>query len=275
MRDRNIFQDDLHTADKIEAARKAREEQINKGLMSNPLPSMSSDIEKAVSSQSLAEDANGGGTDFLSPELEAYKNQLDADNVSVSWIDLQLRNLQKRLIYAPNDTAMLQMKNILLDKKDELINGEKKTLEGIQNAKKAKSILLSPEDIISGSKARDKAVSSIIEKLKEEFGDIKADLKDGVHRDGGILFYKDANIVWDNKHSENVPLLVNIPSTFYSRDIQAIKSRTIQLARQYGMYALFGERTTDAIVWISTQAYYDKNGNWHDARAEQSLKKNK
>ncbi len=269
-----IFQDDLQTADKIEAARQARERQINKGIMSTPIPSMSSDIEKAVNSQSFG-DANGGDTDMLFPEVEEYKNQLDSGHVTISWIDLQLSNLQKQMIYAPNDAVMLQMKNVLLDKKDELINGEKTTLEGIRSAKKGKSILLSPDDINSGSKARDKAVASIIEKLKEEFGDIRSDLKDGVHRDGGILFYKDANIVWDNKHSEDTPLLVNIPSTFYSKDIQAIKERTVQLAKQYGMYALFGQRNVDAIIWISTQAYYDEDGNWHDVRAEQSIKKNK
>ena len=264
--DKQIFQDDLQTANKIESARQARERQINKGIMSAPLPSMSSDIEKAVNSQSLSEDVNGGSTDILFPEVEEYKNQLSSNNVTVSWIDLQLRNLQKQMIYAPNDAVMLQMKNVLLDKKEELISGEKTTLEGIRSAKKGKSILLSPDDIINGSKARDKAVASIIEKLKEEFGDIRSDLKDGVHRDGGILFYKDANIVWDNRHSEDVPLLVNI---------QAIKERTVQLAKQYGMYALFGQRNVDAIIWISTQAYYDEDGNWHDVRAEQSIKKNK
>ena len=273
--DKQIFQDDLQTANKIDSARQARERQINKGIMSAPLPSMSSDIEKAVNSQSLSEDVNGGSTDILFPEVEEYKNQLSSNNVTVSWIDLQLRNLQKQMIYAPNDAVMLQMKNVLLDKKEELISGEKTTLEGIRSAKKGKSILLSPDDIINGSKARDKAVASIIEKLKEEFGDIRSDLKDGVHRDGGILFYKDANIVWDNRHSEDVPLLVNIPSSFYSKYIQAIKERTVQLAKQYGMYALFGQRNVDAIIWISTQAYYDEDGNWHDVRAEQSIKKNK
>ena len=44
MKDRDIFQDDLHTADKIEAARQARERQINKGIMTNPISSISSDI---------------------------------------------------------------------------------------------------------------------------------------------------------------------------------------------------------------------------------------
>lgn len=51
MKDRDIFQDDLHTADKIEAARQARERQINKGIMTNPISSISSDVEKAVQSQ--------------------------------------------------------------------------------------------------------------------------------------------------------------------------------------------------------------------------------
>lgn len=139
--DKQIFQDDLQTANKIESARQARERQINKGIMSAPLPSMSSDIEKAVNSQSLSEDVNGGSTDILFPEVEEYKNQLSSNNVTVSWIDLQLRNLQKQMIYAPNDAVMLQMKNVLLDKKEELISGEKTTLEGIRSAKKGKSIL--------------------------------------------------------------------------------------------------------------------------------------
>ena len=56
-----LFQDNLRTAERIEAARKAREEQINKGIFYGSTPSMESDIEKAVQPQAL--DANGGATD--------------------------------------------------------------------------------------------------------------------------------------------------------------------------------------------------------------------
>lgn len=275
MKDRNIFQDDLHTADKIEAARQARERQINKGIMTSPISSISSDIEKAVQSQSLSEGANGGDTSLLFPEVEEYKRQLDESNVTETWIDLQLRNIQKQMIYKPNDVALSQMRDVLLEKKEELRNGEKKTIQGISAAKKAKSLILSPEDITNGSKARDKAVSAIETVLKEEFGDIQADLKDGVHSGGGILIYKNANITWDKNHSEDVPLLVNIPASFSNRNLQAIKTRTTELAKQYGMQVLFGQRTADSILWITTRAYYDEDGNWHDAVAEQSLKKNK
>lgn len=275
MKDRNIFQDDLHTADKIEAARQARERQINKGIMTTPISSISSDIEKAVQSQSLSEDVNGGDTSLLFPEVEEYKRQLDESNVTETWIDLQLRNIQKQMIYKPNDATLSQMRGVLLEKKEELRNGEKKTLQGISAAKKAKSLILSPEDIMNGSKARDKAVDTISATLKEEFGELQANLNDGVHRDGGILIYKNANIVWDKNHSEDVPLLVNIPAAFSNGDLQAIKNRTIQLAKQYGMCVQFGQRTADAILWITIQAYYDEDGNWHDAKAEQSLKKNK
>lgn len=58
-----LFQDNLRTADKIEAARKAREKQISKGIFYGSTPSMESEIEKAAQSQPL--DANGGNTDVL------------------------------------------------------------------------------------------------------------------------------------------------------------------------------------------------------------------
>ena len=273
MKDERIFQDDLRTADKIEAARKAREQQINKGICYGTAPVLETDIEKAVQSQAL--DANGGGTDLLYPEVEAYKQRLDNSNVTEAQIDLQLQSIQKQMIYRPNDEALLQMRSILLDKKNELRTGEKATLQALSAARKSKSVVLSPEDITNGSKARDKAVKTIADTLKEEFGDIQADLKDGVHRGGGLLIYKNANITWDKNHSEDVPLLVNVPASFSNRDLQAIKTRTMELAKQYGMHVLFGQRTADAILWITTRAYYDENGNWHDAVAEQSLKKNK
>lgn len=73
-----IFQDNLHTAEKIEAARKAREAQINKGISYGSAPSIGSDIEKAIQSQTL--DANGGDMDVLTPEVETYKRQLDNGN---------------------------------------------------------------------------------------------------------------------------------------------------------------------------------------------------
>ncbi|BEG61635.1 hypothetical protein [Coprobacter fastidiosus] len=271
MKDENIFQDDLHTADKIEAARKAREQQINKGICYVTTPLLETDIEKAVQSQEFS--ANGGGTDLLSPEVEDFKKRLE--NTTETQVDLYLQSIQKQMIYRPNDEALLQMRSILLDKKNELRTGEKATLQALSAARKSKSIVLSPEDITNGSRARDKAVKHIADTLKEEFGDIQADLKDGVHRGGGILIYKNANIVWDKNHSEDVPLLVNIPASFSNRDLQSIKTRTTELAKQYGMHVLFGQRTADAILWITTRAYYDEDGNWHDAVAEQSLKKNK
>ena len=205
MKDRDIFQDDLHTADKIEAARQARERQINKGIMTNPISSISSDVEKAVQSQALSEDANGGDTSLLFPEVKEYKQQLDESNVTETWIDLQLRNIQKQMIYKPNDATLSQMRDVLLEKKEELKNGEKKTLQGISAAKKAKSLILSPEDITNGSKARDKAVDTISATLKEEFGELQVNLNDGVHRDGGILIYKNVNIVWDKTVLSNLP----------------------------------------------------------------------
>lgn len=271
MKDGRIFQDALHTADKIEAARKAREQQINKGICYGTTPSLGMDIEKAVQSQEF--NANGGGTDLLSPEVEDFKKRLE--NTTETQVDLYLQSIQKQMIYRPNDEALLQMRSILLDKKNELRTGEKATLQALSAARKSKSVVLSPEDITNGSKARDKAVKHIADSLKEEFGDIQADLKDGVHRGGGILIYKNANITWDKNHSEDVPLLVNIPASFSNRDLQAIKTRTTELAKRYGMHVLFGQRTADAILWITTRAYYDEDGNWHDAVAEQSLKKNK
>ena len=271
MKDRDIFQDDLHTADKIEAARQARERQINKGIMTNPISSISSDIEKAVQSQAVSEDANGGDTNLLFSEVENFKKRIN--NATETQINLYLQGIQKQLIYNPSDEALLQMRSILLDKKNELQTGEKSTLQALSAARRAKSLILSPEDITNGSKARDKAVDTISATLKEEFGELQVNLNDGVHRDGGILIYKNANIVWDKNHSEDVPLLVNIPSAFSNQDLQAIKNRTIQLAKQYGMHVLFGQRTADAILWITTRAYYDEDGNWHDAIAERSLKK--
>lgn len=271
MKDGRIFQDDLHTADKIEAARKAREQQINKGICYGTTPSLGTDIEKAVQSQEF--NANGGGTDLLFPEVEDFKKRLE--NTTETQVDLYLQSIQKQMIYRPNDEALLQMRSILLDKKNELRTGEKATLQALSAARKSKSVVLSPEDITNGSRARDKAVKHIADSLKEEFGDIQADLKDGVHRGGGILIYKNANITWDKNHSEDVPLLVNIPASFSNRDLQAIKTRTTELAKQYGMHVLFGQRTADSILWITTRAYYDEDGNWHDAVAEQSLKKNK
>lgn len=271
MKDGRIFQDDLHTADKIEAARKAREQQINKGICYGTTPSLGTDIEKAVQSQEF--NANGGGTDLLFPEVEDFKKRLE--NTTETQVDLYLQSIQKQMIYRPNDEALLQMRSILLDKKNELRTGEKATLQALSAARKSKSVVLSPEDITNGSRARDKAVKHIADTLKEEFGDIQADLKDGVHRGGGILIYKNANITWDKNHSEDVPLLVNIPASFSNRDLQAIKTRTTELAKQYGMHVLFGQRTADSILWITTRAYYDEDGNWHDAVAERSLKKNK
>ncbi len=106
-----IFQDNLHTAEKIEAARRAREQQINKGISYGSAPSIGSDIEKAIQSHTL--DANGGGMDVLIPEVEAYKRQLDNGNVTETWIDLQMQNIQRQLIYNPTDNRLLQLKKVL------------------------------------------------------------------------------------------------------------------------------------------------------------------
>lgn len=264
-----LFQDDLHTAERIEAARKAREEQINKGIFHASAPSMTSEIEKAAQSQAL--NPNGGNTDVLYPEVEAYKQQLDNGNVTETWIDLQMQNVQKRLIYDPTDERLLQMKKILLDKKKELRNKEKATQQALSASRKAKSLLLSPEDIVNGSKARDEAVSAIISALKEEYGDLEADLKDGVHRGGKMQTYMNATLTF-GRESVTTPLVVNIPAAFSSRDIQSIKTRATQMARAYGMQVLYGERTTDIILWINPTVYYDEYGNWHDYTREQSLK---
>ena len=264
-----IFQDNLHTAEKIEAARRARERQINKGICYGSAPAIGSDIEKAIQSQML--DANGGDMDILSPEVEAYKRQLDNSNVTETWIDLQMQNIQRQLIYAPTDNRLLQLKKVLLAKKKELRNGENATVEALSATRKANSLLLSPEDITSGSKARDKAVQKIIDTLTEEFGELEADLKDGVHRGGKMLTYRNATLTF-GRESMTTPLLVNIPSGFSNRDIQAIKKRATQMAKVYGMQMLYGERTTDIILWINPMAYYDEYGNWHDYAAEQTIK---
>jgi hypothetical protein len=264
-----LFQDNLRTADKIEAARKAREEQINKGLFYGSTPSMESEIEKAVQSQPL--DANGGGTDVLYPEVETYKQQLDNGNVTETWIDLQMQNIQKRLIYDPTDERLLQMKQVLLDKRKELRNKGKATGQALSASRKAKSLLLSPEDIVNGSRARDKAVQAIIRALKEEFGNIEADLKDGVHRGGKMQTYTNATLTF-GRESMTTPLVVNIPSGFSNRDIQNIKTRATEMAKAYGMQMLYGERTTDIILWINPTVYYDVYGMWHDYTREQSLK---
>lgn len=264
-----LFQDDLHTAERIEAARKAREEQINKGIFYASAPSMTSEIEKAAQSQAL--DANGGNTDVLYPEVEAYKQQLENGNVTETWIDLQMQNVQKRLIYDPADERLLQMKKILLDKKKELRNKEKATQQALSASRKAKSLLLSPEDIVNGSKVRDKAVSAIIRALEEEYGDLEADLKDGVHRGGKMQTYMNATLTF-GRESVTTSLVVNIPAAFSSRDIQSIKTRATQMAKAYGMQVLYGERTTDIILWINPTVYYDEYGNWHDYARERSLK---
>ena len=267
-----IFQDNLHTAEKIEAARRAREQQINKGIGYSSTPSINSDIEKAIQSQTL--DANGGGMDVLTPEVEAYKRQLDNGNVTETWIDLQMQNIQRQLIYNPNDERLLQLKGVLLAKKKELRTGEKTAEEALSAARKANSLLLSPEEIINGSKARDKAVKKIIDTLKEEFGELEADLKDGVHRGGKMLTYQNATLTFGHE-SMTTPLVVNIPTGFSSRDIMAIKARATAMAKAYGMQMLYRERTTDIILWISPTAYYDEYGNWHDYAQEMSLMRNR
>lgn len=264
-----LFQDNLRTAERIEAARKARKEQINKGIFYGSTPSMESEIEKAVQSQPL--NANGGDTDVLYPEVETYKQQLDNGNVTETWIDLQMQNIQKRLIYDPTDERLLQMKQVLLDKKKELRNKGKATEQALSVSRKANSLLLSPEDIVNGSRARDKAVQAIIRALKEEFGDIEADLKDGVHRGGQMQTYTDATLTF-GRESVTTPLVINIPSGFSNRDIQSIKARATRMAKVYGMQMLYGERTTDIILWINPTVYYDEYGNWHDYAREQSLK---
>ena len=264
-----LFQDNLHTAEKIEAARKARELQISKGITYGSAPALGSDMEKAIQTQAL--DANGGGMDVLIPEIEAYKQKLGNGNVTETWVDLQMRNIQRQLIYNPTDNRLLQLKKVLLDKKKALRNKEKATEQALSAARKANNILLSPEDIINGSKARDKAVDKIISALGKEFGELEADLQDGVHRGGKMLAYKNATLTFGRK-SMTTPLLVNIPSGFSSRDIQAIKKRATDMAKAYGMQMLYGERTTDIILWINPLAYYDEYGNWHDHAAEQTLK---
>lgn len=264
-----LFQDNLRTAERIEAARKAREEQIKKGIFYGSTPSMESEIEKAAQSQPL--DANGGNTDVLYPEVETYKQQLDNGNVTETWIDLQMQNIQKRLIYDPTDERLLQMKQVLLGKKKELHNKGKATEQALSASRKAKSLLLSPEDIVNGSRARDKAVQAIIRALKEEFGDIGADLKDGVHRGGKMQTYTDATLTF-GRESVTTPLVINIPSGFSNRDIQSIKTRATGMAKAYGMQMLYGERTTDIILWINPTVYYDEYGMWHDYTREQSLK---
>ncbi len=264
-----IFQDNLHTAEKIEAARRARERQISKGITYGSAPVISSDIEKAIQSETL--DANGGGTDVLCPEVEAYKRQIDNGNVSETWVDMQMQNIQRQLIYRPTDERLLQMKKILLDKKKALRGKEKAAEEALSAARKANSVLLSPEDIVNGSKARDKAVDKIISVKKERFGDLEADFKDGVHRGGKMLTYKNATLTF-GRESVTTPLLVNIPTAFSSRDIQEIKKCATAMAKAYGMQVLYGERTTDIILWVNPVAYYDEYGNWHDYEREKSLK---
>lgn len=264
-----LFKDNLRTAERIEAARKAREEQINKGIFYGSTPSMESEIEKAAQSQPL--DANGGNTDELYPEVETYKQQLDNGNVTESWIDLQMQNIQKWLIYDPTDGRLLRMRQVLLDKKKELRNRGKATEQALSASRKAKSLLLSPEDIVNGSRARDKAVQAIIRALNEKFGDIEADLKDGVHRGGKMQIYTNATLTF-GRESITTPLVVNIPSGFSNRDIQSIKKRATMMAKVYGMQMLYGERTTDIILWINPTVYYDKYGMWHDYAREQSLK---
>ena len=267
--DKILFQDSLHTAEKIEAARKARERQISKGITYGSAPAIGSDIEKAIQSETL--DANGGGTDVLCPEVEAYKRQVDNGNVTETWVDMQMQNIQRQLIYRPTDERLLQMKKILLDRKKALRGKEKATEQALSASRKAKSILLSPEDIINGSKARDKTVDTIISVLEKEFGDLEADFKDGVHRGGKMLTYKNATLTF-GRESMITPLLVNIPTAFSNRDIQEIKKRATAMAKAYGMQVLYGERTTDIILWVNPTAYYDEYGNWHDYEREKSLK---
>ena len=264
-----LFQDNLRTAERIETARKAREKQINKGIFYGSTPSMESEIEKAAQSQSL--DANGGDTDVLYPEVETYKQKLDNGNVTETWIDLQMQNIQKRLIYDPTDERLLQMKQVLLDKKKELRNKGKATEQALSASRKAKNLLLSPEDIVNGSRARDKAIQAIIRALKEEFGDIEADLKDGVHRGGKMQTYTNATLTF-GRESVTTPLVINIPSGFSNRDIQSIKTCATGMAKAYGMQMLYGERTTDIILWINPTVYYDEYNMWHDYAREQSLK---
>lgn len=184
---------------------------------------------------------------------------------------MQMQNIQRQLIYRPTDERLLQMKKILLDKKKALRGKEKAAEEALSAARKANSVLLSPEDIVNGSKARDKAVDKIISVLKERFGDLEADFKDGVHRGGKMLTYKNATLTF-GRESVTTPLLVNIPTAFSSRDIQEIKKCATAMAKAYGMQVLYGERTTDIILWVNPVAYYDEYGNWHDYEREKSLK---
>ena len=107
--------------------------------------------------------------------------------------------------------------------------------------------------------------------LTEEFGELEADLKDGVHRGGKMLTYKNATLTF-GRETMTTPLVVNIPAGFSNRDIQVIKKRATAMTKAYGMQMLYGERTTDIILWINPMAYYDEYGNWHDYAVEQSLK---
>lgn len=83
--------------------------------------------------------------------------------------------------------------------------------------------------------------------------------------------YTNATLTF-GRESMTTPLVVNIPSGFSNRDIQNIKTRATEMAKAYGMQMLYGERTTDIILWINPTVYYDEYGMWHDYTREQSLK---
>lgn len=113
----------LDIAGSIEAARQARENQINKGVMNEGATIEPTIIEKAMSSTG----AIGRETDEVDeidynymPAVREFKKAIDSQNLTIGEVELQLRRVQRHLTASPNDPKLNQIKEVLLDRRESL-----------------------------------------------------------------------------------------------------------------------------------------------------------
>nr|DAJ27950.1 MAG TPA: hypothetical protein [Caudoviricetes sp.] len=113
----------LDIAGSIEAARQARENQINKGVMNEGATIEPTIIEKAMSSTGAigreADEVDEIDSCYM-PEVREFKKAIDSQNLTVADVDLQLKRVQRHLTASPNDPKLNQIKEVLLDRRDSL-----------------------------------------------------------------------------------------------------------------------------------------------------------
>ena len=113
----------LDIAGSIEAARQARENQINKGVMNEGATIDPTIIEKAMSSTGAigreADEVDEIDYHYM-PEVREFKKAIDSQNLTTADVDLQLRRVQRHLTASPNDPKLNQIKEVLLDRRDSL-----------------------------------------------------------------------------------------------------------------------------------------------------------